>query len=162
HPPAWSANGWNTPIRRASAARRTSVSAAKASSERLAGPAGGPITCSPTSGARLSQLSGAGEMPASQGDSLAQGPSILRKPKYRQPVDREASYPCSHVALPARRAIRNDEYVIDHISIQCADTAASAAFYDVVLATLGGGRVLDFGDVIGFSIPPTPEFWIGP
>jgi len=52
--------------------------------------------------------------------------------------------------------------VIDHISIQCADTAASAAFYDAVLATLGGGRVMDFGDVIGFGVPPKPEFWIGP
>jgi catechol 2,3-dioxygenase-like lactoylglutathione lyase family enzyme len=52
--------------------------------------------------------------------------------------------------------------VIDHISIQCADPGASAAFYDAVLAALGGGRVMDFGDVIGFGIPPTPEFWIGP
>lgn len=52
--------------------------------------------------------------------------------------------------------------MIDHISIQCADTAASASFYDTVLAALGGGRVMDFGDVIGFGIAPTPEFWIGP
>jgi catechol 2,3-dioxygenase-like lactoylglutathione lyase family enzyme len=52
--------------------------------------------------------------------------------------------------------------VIDHISIQCADIAASATFYDAVLATIGGGRVLDFGDVIGFGVPPMPEFWIGP
>jgi catechol 2,3-dioxygenase-like lactoylglutathione lyase family enzyme len=52
--------------------------------------------------------------------------------------------------------------MIDHLSIQCADTVASAAFYDGVLATLGGARVLDFGDVIGYGIPPTPDFWIGP
>src|SRR5258707_11134756 len=52
--------------------------------------------------------------------------------------------------------------MIDHLSIQCADTAASAAFYDSVLVTLGGGRVLDFGDVIGYGIPPMPDFWIGP
>jgi catechol 2,3-dioxygenase-like lactoylglutathione lyase family enzyme len=58
--------------------------------------------------------------------------------------------------------IRKDEDVIDHISIQCADTAASAAFYDSVLAALGGGRVMDFGDVVGFGVPPMPEFWIGP
>jgi len=52
--------------------------------------------------------------------------------------------------------------VIDHISLQCADTAASAAFYDAVLAPLGGTRVMDFGDVVGFGVAPMPEFWIGP
>ena len=52
--------------------------------------------------------------------------------------------------------------MIDHLSIQCADTAESAAFYDRVLVTLGGGRVLDFGNVIGYGIPPMPDFWIGP
>lgn len=52
--------------------------------------------------------------------------------------------------------------MIDHLSIQCADVAASAAFYDAVLAPLGGRRVMDFGDVIGFGVPPRPEFWIGP
>jgi catechol 2,3-dioxygenase-like lactoylglutathione lyase family enzyme len=52
--------------------------------------------------------------------------------------------------------------VIDHLSIQCADVAASGDFYDAVLAPLGFGRVLDFGDVIGFGRPPVPAFWIGP
>ena len=52
--------------------------------------------------------------------------------------------------------------VIDHLSIQCADMAASKVFYDTVLAPLGGGRVLDFGDVIGYGVPPASEFWIGP
>ena len=52
--------------------------------------------------------------------------------------------------------------IIDHVSIQCADVPASAAFYDAVLAPLGGARVLDFGEVIGFGIPPMPDFWIGP
>jgi catechol 2,3-dioxygenase-like lactoylglutathione lyase family enzyme len=67
------------------------------------------------------------------------------------------------VCRAARRAtIREDEDVIDHISIQCADAAASAAFYDAALAALGGRRVMDFGDVIGFGVPPMPEFWIGP
>jgi catechol 2,3-dioxygenase-like lactoylglutathione lyase family enzyme len=51
--------------------------------------------------------------------------------------------------------------VIDHISIQCSDVAASAAFYDAVFAPLGGSRVMDFGDVIGFGSPPVPDFWIG-
>ena len=51
--------------------------------------------------------------------------------------------------------------MIDHISIQCADVSASAAFYDAVLAPLGGERVMDFGETIGFGISPKPEFWIG-
>ena len=52
--------------------------------------------------------------------------------------------------------------MLDHLSIQCSDTAASAAFYDIVLAPLGGKRVMDFGPVIGFGVPPMPDFWIGP
>jgi catechol 2,3-dioxygenase-like lactoylglutathione lyase family enzyme len=52
--------------------------------------------------------------------------------------------------------------MIDHISIQCADVAASARFYDAVLATVGGGRVMDFGDAIGFGDAGRPQFWIGP
>jgi catechol 2,3-dioxygenase-like lactoylglutathione lyase family enzyme len=52
--------------------------------------------------------------------------------------------------------------MLDHLSIQCADVAASAAFYDAALGTLGASRVMDFGAVIGFGIAPNPEFWIGP
>ena len=52
--------------------------------------------------------------------------------------------------------------MLDHLSIQCADVAASAGFYDSVLAPLGGVRVMDFGQVIGFGIAPMPTFWIGP
>ena len=51
--------------------------------------------------------------------------------------------------------------MLDHLSIQCADVAASAAFYDAALAPLGGGRVLDFGEVIGYGTPRHPDFWIG-
>ncbi len=51
--------------------------------------------------------------------------------------------------------------VLDHISIQCADFARSASFYDAVLAPLGGGRVMEFGPAIGYGIPPNPTFWIG-
>jgi catechol 2,3-dioxygenase-like lactoylglutathione lyase family enzyme len=50
--------------------------------------------------------------------------------------------------------------MLDHISIQCADLAASAAFYDTALAPLGGTRVLDFEVAIGYGIPPKPDFWI--
>src|SRR5947209_4060539 len=52
--------------------------------------------------------------------------------------------------------------MLDHVSIQCADVAASARFYDAVLATVGGQRLMDFGSVIGYGIAPKPDFWIGP
>ncbi len=51
--------------------------------------------------------------------------------------------------------------MMDHVSIQCADMTASAAFYDAVLAPLGGRRVMDFGEAIGYGVPPKPDFWIG-
>ena len=50
--------------------------------------------------------------------------------------------------------------MIDHLGVQCADMAASAAFYDLVLAPLGGERMMDYGVAIGYGIPPTPDFWI--
>jgi catechol 2,3-dioxygenase-like lactoylglutathione lyase family enzyme len=52
--------------------------------------------------------------------------------------------------------------VLDHLSLQCFDVAVSAAFYDAVLAPLGGRRLMDFGHVIGYGVPPKPDFWIGP
>ena len=52
--------------------------------------------------------------------------------------------------------------MLDHVSIQCDDPAASADFYDAVLAPLGVGRVMDFGDVVGYGTTDTPDFWIGP
>ncbi len=52
--------------------------------------------------------------------------------------------------------------MLDHLGIQCAEVAASAAFYDAVLAPLGGERMLVYGDVIGFGVPPMPDFWISP
>jgi catechol 2,3-dioxygenase-like lactoylglutathione lyase family enzyme len=51
--------------------------------------------------------------------------------------------------------------MLDHLSIQCADLPASAAFYDKVLATVGGQRILDFGQAIGYGVPPMPDFWLG-
>ncbi len=52
--------------------------------------------------------------------------------------------------------------MLDHLSIQCADVAESANFYDTVLAPLGGTRIMDFGEVIGYGTPPMPDFWLGP
>ena len=51
--------------------------------------------------------------------------------------------------------------MIDHVSIQCSDVAASADFYDTVLAPLGGRRIMEFGPVIGFGTE-FPDFWLGP
>jgi catechol 2,3-dioxygenase-like lactoylglutathione lyase family enzyme len=55
-----------------------------------------------------------------------------------------------------------DGRVLDHVSIQCADVPTSATFYDAVLRPLGGTRLMDFGEVIGFGVDPKPDFWLGP
>ncbi len=52
--------------------------------------------------------------------------------------------------------------MLDHLSIQCADPAASATFYDTVLGALGGERVMQFDTVIGYGVGGRPTFWIGP
>lgn len=53
--------------------------------------------------------------------------------------------------------------MLEHPSIQCADVAVSAAFYDAVLVAVGGQRILEFdGPTIGYGVPPMPDFWIGP
>ncbi len=52
--------------------------------------------------------------------------------------------------------------MLDHVSIQCADVAASGAFYDAVLAPLGGVRLMEFAESVGFGAGGKPEFWIGP
>jgi catechol 2,3-dioxygenase-like lactoylglutathione lyase family enzyme len=50
--------------------------------------------------------------------------------------------------------------MIDHLGINCADLATSAAFYDKVLGVLGYGRLMDFEVVIGYGTDK-PDFWIG-
>jgi catechol 2,3-dioxygenase-like lactoylglutathione lyase family enzyme len=50
-------------------------------------------------------------------------------------------------------------HMIDHFGFQCADLAASARFYDAVLAPLGARRVMDFGEAIGYGVEK-PDFWI--
>ncbi len=52
--------------------------------------------------------------------------------------------------------------MLDHLAIQCADVGVAAAFYDTVLAPLGGRRQMDFGEVIGFGTDDKPTFWLGP
>jgi catechol 2,3-dioxygenase-like lactoylglutathione lyase family enzyme len=50
--------------------------------------------------------------------------------------------------------------MLDHVSIQVNDLPASTAFYDAVLATLGGRRLMDFGRVVGYGVD-RPTFWLG-
>jgi catechol 2,3-dioxygenase-like lactoylglutathione lyase family enzyme len=51
--------------------------------------------------------------------------------------------------------------MLDHVAIQCSDPVASARFYDDVLAALGGRRIMEFGELIGYGTQ-RPTFWIGP
>jgi catechol 2,3-dioxygenase-like lactoylglutathione lyase family enzyme len=50
--------------------------------------------------------------------------------------------------------------MLDHLGIQCADMDASSAFYDAVLAPLGGTRQMDYGVAIGYGTPEKPDFWL--
>ena len=50
--------------------------------------------------------------------------------------------------------------MLDHVGFQCADLAASAAFYDAVLAPLGARRLMDFKVALGYGTDEA-DFWIG-
>lgn len=50
--------------------------------------------------------------------------------------------------------------MIDHLGIQVADMGVSGAFYDAVLAPLGGKRLMDFGVAFGYGVD-RPDFWVG-
>ena len=50
--------------------------------------------------------------------------------------------------------------MIDHVAMQCKDLWTSAAFYEAVLAPLGGRRLMEVDDRIGFGVD-FPTFWIG-
>ncbi len=53
--------------------------------------------------------------------------------------------------------------VLAHVSIQCADPAASRAFYEAVLQALAASALLTFGDHVGFGNEGAgPVFWIVP
>src|SRR5262249_57026446 len=82
----------------------------------------------------------------------------------REPRRMVAPHSCRQCILQARWRTRDGGRIglmLDHLSIQCADLGASAAFYDAALAPLGGQRVMDFGEAIGYGVPPMPDFWIG-
>ena len=56
--------------------------------------------------------------------------------------------------------------MIGACSIICPSSAPTPTpvprFYDVVLAPLGGTRIMEFGRSLGYGVPPMPDFWIGP
>ena len=53
--------------------------------------------------------------------------------------------------------------LLAHVSIQCADPAASRAFYEAVLEPLGGEALMAYGDHVGFGRADAGiDFWIGP
>ncbi|GAA1554555.1 VOC family protein [Kribbella hippodromi] len=52
--------------------------------------------------------------------------------------------------------------MIDHVSLQCDDLAASRRFYEAVLGPLDVTVSMDFGDVLGLAGPDgNPKFWLG-
>src|SRR5262245_39169006 len=59
------------------------------------------------------------------------------------------------------RSVSDDRCMIDHLGIQVADFDKAAAFYDAVLAPLGGKRIMEPAPgVIGYGTG-FPNFWIG-
>ena len=50
--------------------------------------------------------------------------------------------------------------MLDHVGFQCADLAASAGFYDAVLAPLGYRQMMNYEVAIGYGADK-PDFWLG-
>jgi catechol 2,3-dioxygenase-like lactoylglutathione lyase family enzyme len=51
--------------------------------------------------------------------------------------------------------------MLEHVSIQVDDLPASLAFYDAVLAPLGGRRLMSNEEAVGYGTDH-PRFWLGP
>jgi catechol 2,3-dioxygenase-like lactoylglutathione lyase family enzyme len=51
--------------------------------------------------------------------------------------------------------------VLDHIALEVADLARAARFYDALMYPLGGRRIVDSPDGIGYG-RDRPEIWIMP
>src|SRR5437868_14504750 len=71
-----------------------------------------------------------------------------------------AAIPAAGTVPTSRR--RAEWHMLDHLSIQCADLTTSAAFYDAVLAPLGGRRLMDYGEVIGYGLEPKTDLQLCP
>jgi catechol 2,3-dioxygenase-like lactoylglutathione lyase family enzyme len=53
--------------------------------------------------------------------------------------------------------------MLAHVSIQCADPAATRAFYDAVLEPLGGSALIVHGDYVGYGRERSDSlFFVGP
>jgi catechol 2,3-dioxygenase-like lactoylglutathione lyase family enzyme len=50
---------------------------------------------------------------------------------------------------------------LDHVGINVSDYARSKAFYEIALAPLGIGLVMEYGKAAGFGREKKPDFWIG-
>jgi catechol 2,3-dioxygenase-like lactoylglutathione lyase family enzyme len=50
---------------------------------------------------------------------------------------------------------------LDHIGINVSDYARSKAFYEIALAPLGIGLVMEYGKAAGFGREKKPDFWVG-
>jgi catechol 2,3-dioxygenase-like lactoylglutathione lyase family enzyme len=51
--------------------------------------------------------------------------------------------------------------VLDHVALEVADLARAARFYDALMHPLGGRRIVDSPDGIGYG-RDRPELWIMP
>lgn len=51
--------------------------------------------------------------------------------------------------------------MLDHVALEVADLARSARFYDALMRPLGGRRIVDSPDGIGYG-RDRPELWIMP
>jgi catechol 2,3-dioxygenase-like lactoylglutathione lyase family enzyme len=51
--------------------------------------------------------------------------------------------------------------VLDHVALEVADLARAARFYDALMRPLGGRRIVDSPDGIGYG-RDRPELWIMP
>ena len=51
--------------------------------------------------------------------------------------------------------------MLDHVALEVADLARSARFYDALMHPLGGRRIVDSPDGIGYG-RDRPELWIMP
>jgi catechol 2,3-dioxygenase-like lactoylglutathione lyase family enzyme len=49
--------------------------------------------------------------------------------------------------------------VLDHVALEVADLARAARFYDALMRPLGGRRIVDAPDAIGYG-RDHPELWI--
>ncbi len=61
---------------------------------------------------------------------------------------------------PKRKFVFNIIHMIDHVSINVKDYAASKKFYTNALQPIGYTMVMEFENVAGFGEKGKPDFWI--